>query len=325
MNIDENLYLMRLIFRVDASPNTGTGHVMRCSAIIEEATSRGITCMVIGKLGGYLWLQERLKNIGARHLEDSELFHANKDEDILVIDSYDLPVNDDFIQPQNWKSVISIADDVTPDYFADLTIHPGIDTFLKKEKANIVLTGPDFIPFRKSIRKSLRANHTSVRKVVIFAGGADIFNFALAMARELREIHEFESAVFFSASSPEITSLDSRFRVRAFGPALDEELEGADLVFTSASTSSLEIIAREIPLGICFTVVNQISYFNALINDGLAADIGNFSQEGQWEINRITIKSLFSDSSLRDKLSANSSNFLDLLGSQRIVNRILSL
>ena len=33
---------MRLVFRVDASQDIGAGHVMRCSAIIEEAISRNI-------------------------------------------------------------------------------------------------------------------------------------------------------------------------------------------------------------------------------------------------------------------------------------------
>jgi spore coat polysaccharide biosynthesis predicted glycosyltransferase SpsG len=325
MSIEGNPNLMRLVFRVDASPSTGTGHVMRCSAIIEEAALRGITSVVIGKLGGYKWLAERLKIIGAQHLEDSELFQIAKGEDILVIDSYDLPVTDDFIQPQNWKSVVSIADGVTPDYLAALVIHPGIDTYLKKENSGIILAGAKFIPFRKSIRKPLGAKGTTVRKVVIFAGGADSFNFALAMAQELREIQEFETAVFISTFDSEIASLDSRFRVQNFGSALDTELDGADLVFTSASTSSLEIIAREIPLGVCFTVNNQIPYFQALTDKGLALGIGYFSPAEKWKIDRVAIESLFSDSSLRDKLSNNSSHFLDLMGSQRIVNEILSL
>jgi spore coat polysaccharide biosynthesis predicted glycosyltransferase SpsG len=303
----------------------GTGHVMRCSAIIEEATTRGISCVVIGRLGGLRWLEDRLIGIGAMHYENEESFQIADSEDILVIDSYEIPVTHEFIQPKNWKAVVSISDDATPDYLASLVIHPGIDEFRNAENAIRVLKGAEFIPFRKSIKKSLRVKNSPFRKIVIFAGGIDNFGFALNLARYLKEISEFNEAVFFSNSQSEITSLDSRFVVRDFGPLLDVELENTDLVFTTASTSSLEIIAREIPVGICFSVENQISYFEALIKEEVAFGIGNLNPAKNWELDMVAIERLITDSDLRDQLSANSSGFLDLLGSQRLVDEILKL
>lgn len=316
---------MRLVFRVDASATIGTGHVMRCSAIIEEAIGRGISCVVIGHLGGLQWLEERLMGIGATHFENEKSFPISHGEDILVIDSYEIPISDEFIHPKNWKRVVSISDDATPAYVASLVIHPGVDNFRNTVAATRVLTGPKFIPFRKSIKKSLRVRNSPLRKIVIFAGGIDDFDFALNLAGVLTEINEFGEAVFFSKLHSEITSIDSRFTTRNFGPLLDGELENADLVFTTASTSSLEIIAREIPVGICFSVGNQISYFDALIKEKLAFAIGNLNSSKKWELNRSAIKRLVTDSSLRDQLSANSNGFLDLLGSQRLVDEILKL
>lgn len=316
---------VRLVFRVDASSSIGTGHVMRCSAIIEEATTRGISCVVIGRLGGLRWLEDRLIGISALRYENEESFQIADGEDILVIDSYEIPVTHEFIQPKNWKAVVSISDDATPDYLASLVIHPGIDEFRNAENAFRVLKGAEFIPFRKSIKKSLRVKNSPLRKIVIFAGGIDNFGFALNLAGYLKEISEFNEAVFFSNSQSEITSLDSRFVVRDFGPFLDVELENADLVFTTASTSSLEIIAREIPVGICFSVENQISYFEALIKEEVAFGIGNLNPAKNWQLDMVAIERLITDTDLRDQLSANSSGFLDLLGSQRLVDEILKL
>lgn len=316
---------MRLVFRVDASSSIGTGHVMRCSAIIEEAVARGINCVVVGQLGGLRWLEERLISIGALHYESEKSFQIAGGEDILVIDSYEIPVTHGFIQPKNWKTVISISDNATPDYLASLVIHPGIDQFRNTENAIRVLMGADFIPFRKSIKKSLRAKKGPLCKIVIFAGGIDNFGFALNIAKVLKKISEFNEAVFFSSLQSEITSLDSRFVVHNFGPLLDVELEDAGLVFTTASTSSLEVIAREIPVGICFSVDNQISYFNALIKEGVAFGIGNLNPGKNWELNQRAIERLVTDSNLREQLSTNSSGFLDLMGSQRVVNEILKL
>ncbi len=316
---------MRLVFRVDASPIIGTGHVMRCSAIMEEAIAREISCVVIGHLGCVGWLEDRLRSIGALHYEEEDSFQLVRGEDILVIDSYDIPTTHEFIQPKNWKSVVSISDDLTPDYLATLVIHPGIDIFQRAVQAQRILTGAEFIPLRRSIRKSLRVMNSPVSKIVIFAGGVDNFDFALKLAAHLKEIEAFDEAVFFSRFQSEITSLDSRFEVRNFGPALDVELENADLVFTTASTSSLEIIAREIPVGVCFSVDNQIPYFDALVKKGVAFGIGNLNSAKNWELNGAGIKRLVIDSKLRDQLSVNSRGFLDLRGSQRLVNEILKL
>ena len=316
---------MRLVFRVDASSTTGTGHLMRCSAIIEEATARGISSVVIGRLGGIGWLEDRLISIGALHYENEESFPIADGEDILIIDSYEIPVTHEFIQPKNWKTVVSISDDATPNYLASLVIHPGIDEFRNAENEIRVLKGAKFIPFRKSIKKSLRMKNSPLHKIVIFAGGIDNFGFALNLARYLKEISDFSEAVFFASAQSEITSLDSRFVVRDFGPLLDVELEDADLVFTTASTSSLEIIAREIPVGICFSVDNQISYFEALIKEEVAFGIGNLNPAKNWELNKLAIERLIGDSNLRHQLSTNSSGLLDLLGSQRLVDEILKL
>ena len=316
---------MRLIFRVDASPVLGTGHVMRASAIIEEAVSRGIGCVVVGSLGGFSWLEERVSNLGALHIEDSNCFKMNYGEDVLVIDSYDLPVDDMFIQPHYWKSVVSISDDVTPQYLASLIIHPGIDGAFQLNNETRVLAGPNFVPFRKSIKKASGPDNEFVDKIVVFAGGADKFGFARAMAAGLERLPNFRTVVFFSNLHEEIMVLDSRFEVKDFGLGLDKELHTADLVFSTASTSSLEIIAREIPLAVCFTVKNQMSCFDALVNQGFAQGIGGIDSEGNWKLDWNAIDAVISDSELRRKQLLNSRGYFDLLGSKRIVEEILKL
>lgn len=316
---------MRLIFRVDASPDIGTGHVMRTSAIIEEAVSRGISCVVVGSLGSFSWLEERLSNLGVFHIEDSSCFKMDYGKDVLVIDSYNLPVDDIFIQPHHWKSVVSISDDVTPQYLATLIIHPGIDEVVRLGNESKILAGPDFVPFRKSIKKASRLDNEFVNKIVVFAGGADKFGFAGAMAAGLERLPNFRTVVFFSNSHDDILGLDSRYEVRDFGLALDEELHTADLIFSTASTSSLEIVAREIPLAVCFTVKNQMPYFDVLVNQGFAQGIGGINPQGQWELDWNAIETVVSDSEVRRKLLTNSRGYFDLLGSKRIVDEILKL
>ena len=315
---------MKIVFRVDASNEIGTGHVMRCSAIIEEAVARNIECVVVGRMGGLDWLETHLKTIGSGHVEEESDFQITPGKDVLIIDSYNLPITGSFIQPQNWRLVVSISDRETPKYNAALIIHPGIDFFTLGQTETKVLTGRDYIPLRKSIFKSELSAHSTAPKIIVFGGGNDKYNFAPFMAKGLANRQGFRTIVFFSRSIKEIKSLDSRFEVKPFGPALDVELESADLVFTTASTSSLEVIAREIPLGICCVADNQISYYEAITEHEIAAGIGKYLHSENYDIDWDLINQLLTDAGFRQKLQNKSKGFLDLSGSQRILDEILS-
>ena len=144
-------------------------------------------------------------------------------------------------------------------------------------------------------------------------------------ANELIEIKLFETAVFFTDLKQEISLLDSRFQTIDFGTALDDVLADSDLVFTTASTSSLEIIAREIPLAVCSSVNNQGPYLRALSEKSLAIGVGSLNSSGIWNLDSALIRELFNDPNLRYQLRKNSSGFLDLLGSQRILNELQCL
>ncbi len=316
---------MRLVFRVDASHNIGTGHVMRCSAIIEEAMSRNISCAIVGHMGGIKWLENRLIQLGVKQFEDCKEFQISKESDILIIDSYRIPVSDSFIQPARWKSVVNIADEETPNYGSNIVIHPGIDTINEKQSGGKFLTGSKYIPLRRDIQKSNKYSFAGVKKVVVFGGGSDKFKLASAIAGELKDIKQFESAYFLTDLKHEITSLDPRFQIVEFGSALDSTLADADLVFTTASTSSLEVVAREIPLAVCSSVDNQKPYLKALVDQGLAVGVGSLSNSKTWNLNTNVIQDLFTDPNLRFQMREKTSGFLDLLGSYRIVNAIQNL
>ena len=315
---------MKIVFRTDASNEIGAGHVMRCSAIIEEAVSRNIECVVVGRMGGLDWLETHLKTIGSGRVEDERNFQITPGRDVLIIDSYDLPITGSFIQAKNWRLVASISDRGTPEYNAELIIHPSIDFFTLEQTKAKLLTGRDYIPLRKSIFKSEPRMHSPALKIVVFGGGNDKYNFAPFMAKGLASKQGFSTIVFFSRSVMEIESLDSRFDVKPFGPALDTELESADLVFTTASTSSLEVIAREIPLGICCVADNQISYYEALTEHEVAAGIGKYLHSRYYDMNWDLINQLMIDVSFRQRLQNKSKGFLDLFGSQRILDEILN-
>ncbi len=315
---------MRLVFRADASPDIGTGHVMRCSSIAEEALTRNISCVFVGSMGGIGWIEDRLSSLGIQ-VSSVANFTGISDSDLLIIDSYSEAAQGDLLERNNWLATIAIVDEATPPQKADLYIHPGLEcNWFHGDRSNLIF-GSKFIPLRKSIRKRLPSFDNHVENVVVFGGGADAFGFAQEMSRILSPLPGFTKVSFFSSAFQKIERDDSRFRVFEFGPLLDVELDQADLVFTTASTSSLEIVAREIPVGIACSVENQQPYYRALKELQVAKQIGERTTTGSWKIDAKTIQSLISDPVVRSEIKIANNNFIDLSGASRIVDAITSL
>jgi len=317
---------MRLVFRADASSEMGTGHVMRCSAIAEEALSRGISCILVGKLGGILWLQKHLLEIGLE-VEIIEQFDQSRSagEDVLIIDSYSLLDTVKFIESHEWSGVVSIIDETSPIIESNLFIHPGLDDCWFVGDREKFLFGGKYIPLRPTIKKVQRVGIDAVRTIVVFGGGTDVFHFAQSIAEKLVAIPVFNRAIFFTEDALGLELLDSRFQILPFGNSLDQVIESADLVLTTASTSSLEVLAREVHLGVACAVDNQKAYYDALEKTYAAGMLGKRSDSGNWNLDDGILRKLILDHDFRQQLRVNAHGLIDLNGAKRIVEAILNL
>ena len=316
---------MRLIFRADASQNIGSGHVMRCSAIAEEAIALGIECIFIGRIQNVKWLENHVRGLGFSTIVQSALSFSKNKSDSLIVDSYIMERSDPLLSASDWKKTIAIVDEATPIYATDMYIHPGFNSDWFQGDRSKLVTGSQYIPFRKSIQKIGVKSHERLSKLIIFGGGTDVYNFGFEIGKVLKQFKNFDSAVFFSNQRSEIEKLDDRFKALDFGDCLDAEIETSDLVLTTASTSSLEVIARELPLGVVCAASNQIRNYHALGENEIAAQIGERDSMGLWSFDLVALSKLINDFNYRTRLVNNSTGILDLEGSRRIVDIILEL
>lgn len=319
---------MRFIFLANATVETGAGHVMRISAIAESAKLRGIECLHVGNIFGLPWLNKRLSNINLQSktitsVSDSEL----NNDDILIVDSYDFTsdlLQLGFISKFNKESRILISDSSTPVLPAELYIYPSLSVENVNHSNGKKIVGPSYIPLRQEITKVKYKLHTLILdKLVIFGGGTDMYHFAENMALLLRDFKNFNKAIFYTKNANDITSIDSRYTVKDFGSSLDFELSNTNLVFTTSSTSSFEIIAREIPMGVVHSVDNQIEIYDYLGKHGLAAQIGFRESDGVWKFHFDTVKKLIDDYQFRLSIQKKIAGLLDLKGADRIVEEIV--
>jgi spore coat polysaccharide biosynthesis predicted glycosyltransferase SpsG len=311
------------VIRADASAAIGAGHVMRSSAIAEELINREYGVVLVANIENLAWVEEYLGNVGYQCIVTSEKFSKFvSKENILILDSYSISQMNPNIQKEKWKSVVVMADPVTPDYKYDLLIHPGIDSSWL-ENNNNTLSGSKYIPFRKSLNQRRGPLKNDVLHIVVVGGGTNVHNFSQDICNSLLQIDfPFKASVF--TNSGKISGYDNRFTFFEPSGLLDSIALTADLILTTASTTSLEFIARQIPIGILCAVNNQISYYEALTSKRIAAPLGHYSK-GFFNVNQGLLQDLVTSQTARLSYADYSGLSIDFNGSKRIVDMLIKL
>ena len=311
---------MRFVFHADASKQKGSGHVLRSSVLAQEVIATGHQCIFVGQIKNLNWVYEHIKKIGFDQIHETfTTFKSEPKKDILIIDSYDLPVDSLHIQPDSWKLVVCISDELTPNYKCDLKIKPSLSRDAKELYSNSVLCGPEYLLIRKSIVKN-RNQESDFIKIIVSGGGTDVHGFSTELAKILDEI-PINIEVHFFAKEINKSKYGKTFINHKFGPELDLVCEFADLAFTTASTSSFEFIAREIPTGVACAVKNQEDYYKQLGELNYAEQIGSFKDD-KWYLDKGKIINLVMCEGRRLDLKARIHNLVDLNGASRVLNRI---
>jgi spore coat polysaccharide biosynthesis predicted glycosyltransferase SpsG len=300
---------------------------MRLSAIAEELIARGEDVLFIGQISHLPWVEERITSLRFtciyNQLSD---YSPNSETDVLILDTYETDIHDTFILLENWLHVIVIADAMTPNYRCTLKIYPGVDSDWVEDSLTPTLAGPKYIPLRSSLSNNLYVADQVQHKlrIVVVAGGSDPFGLVQEVTKILVKIQE-QFEVYLFSNSNFASALDSRFFFFEVGKQLDELTKDADLVLTTASTSSLEFLARGLCVGIACAIENQEQNYRSLSKVGVAAQLGVRNADTGWELDESMIYSLVTSSKLRSELVARAEGLFDFKGSSRIVDAITSL
>lgn len=323
----------RYVFRADASGQMGTGHIMRVYSIIEKMLEKKLDVVFVGNIVGLPWLTDLLEQIiGETKLIEEEYFIFNPMQDVLIIDSYTINPNHNFLKKENWLRIVALIDINTPKYLADLYIHCGTNKQIGLEFgiSNYKLkSGLNYIPIRKAFKKiRFKLGEIDIKnqiKILVVGGGADPLGFVPTVARELIKVDKHFEAILFSNAQNLLDGLDHRFMQRNIGSDLEKDLIDSDLILTLSGTSSWEFLSCGFPLGIALGFENQRDNFEFQIKNKIAIDIGNFSDMGGFDLNFENITRLVIDQELRQELSQTALTKVDGFGQARIVDEILKL
>jgi spore coat polysaccharide biosynthesis predicted glycosyltransferase SpsG len=251
---------MRIVFRADATPWIGAGHVMRCWALAEEFTARGWEIAWQGEFE-VPWLVAALARAGWP-VSDPGPIEAG----LVVVDSYTLVPEYRRGLLDRGIPVVAIVDshhqELGP---GTLWVNPGPP--MAMPSSGRFLNGPAYVLIRSEIRalRALRESSGARDGVTVLLGGTDFAGLGALLDRL-----ELSGPVYAgpgSGSGGGVTWLPG-------GPELLRRAACSRLVVSAAGVSSWEMLHVGVPLALVMAAENQRGNYEWMTSQGWAIGLG---------------------------------------------------
>lgn len=328
---------MRVAFRADAGLEQGSGHVVRSLTLAREFEECGHEVQILGKVRDVPWLTDLVKSSGVswqdtkeNDLAVSEIMGQNFD--LLVVDSYEIPA-DLISSAAEQINTLAIVDNqtrgISAQYFLDHNL--AAREFQVNTGAH-QLIGPTFALVRKEIRELRRSSSSLLSSkekpnVLVMFGGTDPTNLSLIVSDLMRPL-DADFDINFVAPQRNLDSIrrnlpENRSNIHKLTPKIQNLLAKADVVFSAAGTSVLDISCIGIPSIYICTAENQRAAIDSINEFELGVTVR--SEVGRDLFgNQIleAINACLFDQQLRDSVFTNSQKIVDGLGAKRVVRYI---
>ncbi|GGN70625.1 UDP-2,4-diacetamido-2,4,6-trideoxy-beta-L-altropyranose hydrolase [Actinoplanes lobatus] len=323
--------------RCDAGPRTGVGHLVRCVALAEELTARGVDVHFLSDLGGLEWAAAQLDQRGlpwhpAPYDEVGLVAAAERlNLDALVVDSYTLPPSHSRAVRRTGRTVLAIVDGDPRGQDADIYVDQNLDAAL--DIGDVRLAGLDYALLRASVRRlrpSAAPVHSNARtpKVVAFFGGTDAYRAAPQVARLLAWTAAPFDATVIAADDGLRTELlavrpgeGQTLHVIEPTDRLPELLADADLVVSASGTSTWELLCLGRAAALVWVVDNQIRGYERTVARGYAAGLGRLGELGGEAVT--TLRRLLLNPGDRTALAVHGWAAVDGRGVERVADSLL--
>jgi spore coat polysaccharide biosynthesis predicted glycosyltransferase SpsG len=316
---------------------------VRCVALAEELTTRGVSVRFLSDLGGLAWAERQLRERGLPWEpapDDPVALVAAAERlalDALVIDSYTLPGAHGAAVRASGRPVFAIVDGELRGQIADVYVDQNLDAELHAPKlpaGSVRLAGLDYALLRRAVRElrpaAPREGSDRTPRVLAFFGGTDAYRAAPVLARVLIATETTFAATVVAADE------SLRAELHALRPApgqtlniidptddLPKLIADADLVVSASGTSTWELLCLGVPAALVWVVDNQLLGYTKTVGRGLAAGLGHLSDFPSAE-STARLRELLGDWQVRARLGAQGWAAVDGDGVARLVDYLLS-
>lgn len=339
-----------LLIRADASPEIGTGHVMRCLALAQTWQAEGGKVYFIGEITGELESRLREEGIRAWSLESTPA----KEEDALetgwkaqeiraswvVVDGYHFDGLYQRWLREEGAGVLVLDDYGHADrYEANLVLNQNIDAeaalYRNRTEDTDLLLGPRFALLRREFwpwREPRRTLRKEASRVLVTLGGADPANCTKAVveALGLLDQKDLRCTVVVGGSNPHkasVTAAAERIGVpvdlRSDVDDMASLMAEHDIAVSAGGSTCWELAFMGIPNVILVLADNQRGIAEGLDEAGTALNLGWHEEVGKEEI-ADQIKTLLRNDEQRLRMARRAKELVDGRGTERVLREMIS-
>ena len=331
---------MKILFRVEATPELGSGHLMRCLALAEKFRQL-ISNVYITFITSSNAVSEQVKSYDYKLInlpssknmvEEIGYYEKYLKKAIFITDISD--ISEGYLKTLKKKVCLLVSIDDSSDtvFYSDILINPNLNPSINHSYSSRTqyYSGAKYIILKKAFEKyavKKKRLRRGVKSLFICFGGSDRNNITKKIVNMIREM-DVNITVVIGIMYPYYNELVKdikehvNIQIKRNAHNMDELIYDADLAIISGGTLLYETCAIGTPaIVICQNrEQNRESEFfaenNATINLGIFDNINE-------DTARNTILKLNSDYGTRQLLSKNAKQLIDGRGADRIVNIIL--
>lgn len=333
-----------IIFRADAYPEIGTGHVMRCLALADACREDGAATCFAGYIADEV-LRARIGHNGhglillPQDAGNDWLDRVRSRTRWVVLDGYDFSVQDQ-AEIRNAGPSLLVVDDMAKldEFVADIVLnqnfHANVEAYHAAGTAKMLM-GPRFALLRREfIEHAPRARGMEARRLLVTLGGADPQGACLLIMEAIAKIGSpgLEVLVIAGSSNPHLGRLEAaaqHARIRGHIISVQhytEDMPGAmtwaDIAIIAAGSTSLEVAYMGLPALVLTLADNQEPIGAAMHALGVAESLGWYDV---LSANAVAgaLESLIKDAPRRIKMSERGKAIVDGQGSRRVAGEML--
>ncbi len=340
-----------IVVRADASPEIGTGHVMRALALAQNWCGRA-SGNIPARRAIFLLastttaIEDRLHSAGmataflsaARgtqtEIDETIQFARDHGAEWVVLDGYAFSPRMQGLLRSAGLRVLSIDDNGgAGEYHADLVLnhnfHARPELYSQRGPNTRLLLGPSYALLRPEFVMAMppRSIPAVARKLLVTLGGSDPAQATELVLEALKELPSecLEAIVVVGGSNPRRSDLERvaatipvQVRVVHDAPNMAELMAWADFAVATASVTTLEMACLGLPALVMVVADNQRQIAQYLDDENLAQNLGSRSKLSPLSL-RAALLALADDPEERARMSARGQALVDGAGARRVV------